>query len=146
MQLSDSPVSSMRLQLKLVNNQQALEPARRAVLDFLAAQAPRPFDIYKVELILEESLMNIIWHAFEDQGPHQIDLTIELEPDGIVMQFGDDGVEFNPLLAPAPVMPSSIDIAVPGGLGLMLVRKFAQSMSYERTDGRNCLRIRIATT
>jgi anti-sigma regulatory factor (Ser/Thr protein kinase) len=43
-------------------------------------------------------------------------------------------------------MPSSIDIAVPGGLGLMLVRKFAQSMSYERTDGRNCLRIRIATT
>jgi anti-sigma regulatory factor (Ser/Thr protein kinase) len=144
MPLSNLSLSSARLQLTLSNSRQDLEPARQAVLDFLEAQTTLSTVIFKMELILEETLMNIIWHAFNDQETHPIDLTIELEPGVIVMQFEDDGVEFNPLLALAPALPSSIDMAEVGGLGLMLVRKFAQSMTYERANNRNCLRIKVA--
>ena len=144
MPLSNWSLSSTRLQLTLSNSRQDLEPARQAVLDFLEAQTTLSTVIFKMELILEETLMNIIWHAFNDQEMHSIDLTIELEPGVIVMQFEDDGVEFNPLLALAPALPSSIDTAEVGGLGLMLVRKFAKSMTYEREHGRNRLRIQVA--
>lgn len=99
MPLSNLSLSSTRLQLTLLNSRQDLEPARQAVLDFLEAQTTLATVIFKMELILEETLMNIIWHAFNDQETHPINLTIELEPGVIVMQFEDDGVEFNPLLA-----------------------------------------------
>jgi anti-sigma regulatory factor (Ser/Thr protein kinase) len=144
MPLSNLSLSSTRLQLTLSNSRQDLEPARQAVLDFLEAQTTLATVIFKMELILEETLMNIIWHAFNDQETHPINLTIELEPGVIVMQFEDDGVEFNPLQARAPALPSSIDMAEVGGLGLMLVRKFAQSMTYKRANNRNCLRIKVA--
>jgi anti-sigma regulatory factor (Ser/Thr protein kinase) len=39
-------------------------------------------------------------------------------------------------------MPRSLDEAIPGGRGLMLVRSIAPGVDYERRDGRN--RVTIA--
>jgi len=71
---------------------------------------------------------------------------VELEPDEIVLRFDDNGKVFNPLDAPAPTLPGSIEAAVPGGLGLVLVRRFAESVDYERRDGRNRLTIGVSRT
>ena len=83
--------------------------------------------------------MNVIWHAFPDNEVHPITMSVQVEPEDIVMHFEDDGMAFDPLLAPAPKLPTSIEKAVPGGLGLMLVRKYARSVAYERRAGRNCI-------
>lgn len=133
-----------QLLLTLSNDRNGFDETRLAVLRFLAPFEPAPQLLFNVELILEETLMNVIWHAFPDQDEHPITLNVQVEPADVVMQFEDDGIAFDPLRATAPTLPTSIDKAVPGGLGLMLVRKFARSVSYERNNGRNCLTVRVA--
>jgi serine/threonine-protein kinase RsbW len=132
------------LRLTLPNDRAAIEPARQAVLQFLASHALGRHALYGVELVLEETLMNLIWHAFADDARHAIELTVRVKPDRIELRFEDDGVEFDPRHAGEPARPASLDEAAPGGLGLLLVRRFAASIDYERRDGRNHLTITVA--
>lgn len=132
------------LVLQLPNDAAALEPARRALLEFLAPHAPSVQAVYALELVLEEVLTNQIKYANADAAGPQNSLTVTLEPGLVLLQFVDSGVAFDPLQAPDPKLPSSIDEARVGGLGLMLVRHFAKSAHYERVDGRNRLTIGVA--
>lgn len=132
------------LRLTLPNDREAFGAARVVVLDFLAAHATGEQALFAVELVLEEALMNVISHAFTDAARHDIDLRVQIEPETIAMHFEDDGIAFDPLQAAEPTLPKSIDEAVPGGLGLMLVRKFSRSVAYERRSGRNHLTVNVA--
>lgn len=134
------------LRLTLPNDREAFGAARQAVMDFLAAHSTGEQTLFAVELVLEESLMNVIWHAFDDDAKHDIDLRVQIVPEAIEMHFEDDGMAFDPLQAAEPTLPESIDEAVPGGLGLMLVRKFSRSIAYERRGERNHLTISVART
>lgn len=133
-----------RLRLTLANHRSALEETRSRVIHWLERHAPSAKLVSNVELILEETLMNVIWHAHADRAEHLIRLEVGLDPDDVVLQFEDDGVPFDPLLATPPVPPTSIDKAIPGGLGLLLVRKCSRSVVYQRVDGNNCLTVRVA--
>ena len=130
--------SGSALKLRLADGSTALETARLAVLDYLAAFAPSAKAIYAIELVLEEVLTNQVKYA---AAP--IDLMLHLEPGLAVLHFEDGGAAFDPLQAPTPPVPASHDDAPIGGLGLMLVRRFAKTASYERLDGRNRLRIGV---
>jgi serine/threonine-protein kinase RsbW/sigma-B regulation protein RsbU (phosphoserine phosphatase) len=134
------------LRLSLANDRSVLEPTRGAVLSLLESHGVGRQALFNAELILEEVLTNLIKYAFTDGAPHRIELMVELEPDEIVLRFEDDGKLFNPLDAPAPTIPGSIEEAVPGGLGLVLVRRFAKWVDYERRDGRNRLTIGVSKT
>ncbi len=132
------------LRLTLANRRDALDEARIQVIDWLERHAPTPKLVFNVELILEETLMNVIWHAHTDRAEHLIRLELQVDAEDVVMRFEDDGMPFDPLLAAPPVPPVSIDDAVPGGLGLLLVRKCSRSVVYQRVDGNNCLTVRVA--
>ncbi len=134
----------LSLRLSIPNRKDCLEPARLAVLDFLSRQTLGPELTFNIELILEETLMNAILHAFDDDTPHRIELTVQIRPTDVVLQFEDDGVRFDPLEPDDPTPPASIENAEPGGLGLLLVRKSANSIAYRRADGRNLLTIGVA--
>ncbi len=133
-----------RLLLTLANRRDALDETRTRVIHWLQRHAPTPKLVFNVELILEETLMNVIWHAHTDQAEHLIRLAVQVDADDVVLRFEDDGVPFDPLQATPPAVPTSIDDAVPGGLGLMLVRKCSRSVVYQRVDGNNCLTVRVA--
>ena len=114
------------------------------MLEFIAGHELPPRVVFKLELILEETLMNLIFHAYPEGGRHMIGLSIQLEPDAVVLSFEDDGKPFDPLQALAPVLPTTIDQARPGGLGLMLARKAASACQYERSGGLNRLTMQVA--
>jgi anti-sigma regulatory factor (Ser/Thr protein kinase) len=141
---ADRDGAGNRLRLTLANRREALDEARLQVINWLERHAPTPKLVFNVELILEETLMNVIWHAHTDRAEHLIRLELQVDADDVVMRFEDDGIPFDPLLAAPPVPPASIDDAVPGGLGLLLVRKCSRSVVYERVDGNNCLTVRVA--
>ncbi|MBA4176243.1 MAG: hypothetical protein C0505_06750 [Leptothrix sp. (in: Bacteria)] len=132
------------LSLSVPGHRQALEPARRSVIEFLAAFDLSPRTLFNVELALEETLINAMVHAFGDGAVHVIELHLRLTPDDVELTFEDDGLVFDPTQAADAARPASIEEARPGGLGLMLVRKLARSVAYERRDGRNSLLIRVA--
>jgi anti-sigma regulatory factor (Ser/Thr protein kinase) len=137
-------MSSAPLRLTLANRLDALEPARQAVLAYLAPAEPSPQLLFKLELVLEETFMNLLWHAFKDGAEHGIELTVQLTPDAVVLEFGDDGIAFDPTRAAEPAQPGSLLEAPTGGRGLMLVRRATASMVYARHEGRNRLRLAVA--
>ncbi|HEY1392960.1 MAG TPA: ATP-binding protein [Methylibium sp.] len=128
----------------LTNERTAIEAARQAVLAYLAPWALGPQAAYRVELVLEETLMNIVWHAFPKGGVHPVELTVRVEGDAIELRFENDGIEFDPTTALQPTLPERIEDAHVGGLGLMLVRRCARSLDYRRESGRNRLTVVVA--
>jgi anti-sigma regulatory factor (Ser/Thr protein kinase) len=102
------------------------------------AGAPR----YNVELAFEEIGANIVRHG---SPTSDVEVAIVFTPDETVLQFEDDGVPFDPREHTEPTLPQSLDDALVGGLGIMLVRKVSTRVHYERTpQQRNQLTVAIS--
>ncbi len=89
------------------------------------------------ELCVDELVTNVVRYAWADESPHEVSVRIERTASELEITVEDDGRPFDPISAPLPPMPHSLEEAVPGGRGLMLVRSIAPRLSYERHDGRN---------
>jgi anti-sigma regulatory factor (Ser/Thr protein kinase) len=132
------------LRLLVPNDVAALEPARQAVLAHVAGQPLSPRARYRLELVLEETLMNRIRHAYPAGGQHAIALTLRVLDEAIELCVEDDGIAFDPVHEPPRQPATSLDDAEPGGLGLLLTRRAARDWAYERVDGRNHFTVWIA--
>jgi serine/threonine-protein kinase RsbW len=99
--------------------------------------------VYKVHLILEEVLTNIIKYAYKDTIKHDIIIEMILKENELVLEFEDDGEEFDPLGAPVPKNRESISESAVGGLGIHLVKQMVDGIEYRRYNDRNILRARI---
>lgn len=100
---------------------------------------------HDVELVFEEIVANIVRHGARDGGGVDVRVVLELDDQSIVLTFDDDGVPFDPRGRTDPQPAKSLAEARIGGLGLMLVRRVASSMEYQRTaEGRNLLVIKVS--
>jgi len=135
-----------RLRLTLPATRASVDAARIAVLEYLAPSRPTPRTIFDVELVLEEVLMNVVLHggAGSDDADRSMDLVVESTPDAVRMVFADRGIAFDPTTAAAHARPATLSDAVPGGLGIDLVRKRSRSLAYARKDDCNVLTVEIA--
>lgn len=96
---------------------------------------------YRVDLVLEELLMNVALHARCAQAEVRVAL---FEP-FVLLSVEDGGEAFDPTAAAPPRPPASLDGAPVGGLGLSLVRQSVLDWGYERLDeGRNRVTAAIA--
>lgn len=97
---------------------------------------------FNAELIFEEVVSNVIRHG--DARAIAVSLACEPQASEIVLTFDDDGRPFDPLDRPIPTLPTTIEDAPLGGLGLLLLRKASTRLHYERTDDqRNRLTVTI---
>jgi serine/threonine-protein kinase RsbW len=97
----------------------------------------------KLELVMEELVVNIIHYAYPDiQG--EVEAHCELEKKEVQHCFcvtlRDWGTPFNPLKCEMPNTELDIDDRPIGGLGILLAEKMADSMRYTRKDDCNLLR------
>jgi serine/threonine-protein kinase RsbW len=88
---------------------------------------------YNAELVFEEIVANILRHGAPCGGELDIQVSLEVDDERIIMTFDDDGVPFDPRGRPDPKLPTSLADAADGGLGLMMVRRAANDMQYQRT-------------
>ena len=132
-----------KLSLTLVNNIDAVVPAHAAIREFLVQRGIGERGVYHVELVFEELFTNTVRYGYADSDTHFIDVDLRLSDQDVVMTFNDDARGFDPSTAELPVLPASIEQAMPGGLGLTLVRRTTTQMHYERANGRNRLRLSI---
>jgi serine/threonine-protein kinase RsbW len=68
-------------------------------------------------------------------------VSLALTPLGITLTVEDDGPGFDPLSLPPPDVGASVTERAVGGLGVFLVRKMMDTVSYARVAGRNQLRM-----
>lgn len=96
-----------------------------------------PEENLQVNLIVEEIFVNIVNYSKTDF----ITVNVEYEKPTLILEFIDAGIQFNPLLKEDPEVPTTIDDAQIGGLGILLTKEMADELYYHYTNGENHLKI-----
>ncbi len=110
---------------------------------WLTAQGAPEAGIGRVELVLEEVVMNIIMHGASAEGAARIQLAAQAQPGACDLRVTDNGPAFDPTTATPRADGASLDQAAPGGLGLVLLARYARGLGYRRLPGGNQLDLSI---
>ena len=94
-----------------------------------------------VKLILEEIIVNIIKHGYDNSPEKPIQLTVEMEAGQWMMTVQDEGKPFNPLDYDNLNKGKSLDEMTIGGQGIHLVKQIADRIDYKRTFDKNQLKV-----
>ena len=97
-----------------------------------------PDEILDTQLAVEEVITNIIVHGYQKAGC-TIHLSCRFTRNQIEIQLADSAPPFNPLSVPEPELDGDIDKRGIGGLGIYLVRRVMDEISYRYEDGNNIL-------
>ena len=91
-----------------------------------------------LDLCLHEAVGNIILHGYGKDAPGDITVAIERNGRTLRVSIEDQAPPFDPTGAPLPES-APLERAGPGGRGLLLIRRVAPVVRYERREGRNRL-------
>lgn len=132
-----------QIDIRLANQLSEME-ALVAVLDFFAehAEVP-PRAAFNMNLAVDEFVSNCIKYGYRDGRAGEIEVRLRRENDELELVVSDDGDVFDPFTAPPPDLESPVEERSIGGLGIHLVRRFADGVSYERAGERNVVTIRL---
>ena len=96
----------------------------------------------QIDLCVEEMFINVASYAYEDKkGDVIIRLEEEKDPSGISIVLVDEGMPYDPLAKADPDVTASADQRQIGGLGIFLVKKNMDNISYKRDGDRNVFRM-----
>ena len=97
--------------------------------------------IMQMELVIEELFVNVASYAYRPNvGP--VTICKEMDSQAITITFIDGGVNYNPLERKDPDITLSAEERDIGGLGIFLIKKNVDEISYERKDEQNILTIK----
>ena len=97
----------------------------------------------QLDVAVEEIFVNIAHYAYGDsKGTARIAVEIEDSPKAAVIEFRDTGMQFDPLAKPDPDTTLSADQRQIGGLGIFMVKKSMDDVSYRYEDGQNIFTMR----
>ena len=97
----------------------------------------------QIDIALDEVLANVASYAYPHGiGEVTVRLETETEPRAAVITILDRGIPFDPLKNDDPDVTLSLEEREIGGLGVFLVKKTMDEVSYEHRDGKNILRLK----
>lgn len=98
--------------------------------------------LYAINLCVEEVLVNIINHGYGGVAAPDVEVDVALEPERVIIDVSDGAAPFDPTTEAAePDIDAELDDRPIGGLGIHLVKRLTDRLSYRRADGRNHLRL-----
>ena len=103
--------------------------------------------VFDMQVCLEELMSNIVRHG----GVHPsstsylpqadpallISITVNVLADRIILAVEDNGRPFNVAQASAKLVDRPLEEVQPGGLGIHLIKSFADNLEYHRTEKGN---------
>ena len=97
----------------------------------------------QIDIAIDELFGNIAHYAY---NPETGDATVRVEvvedPISVVITFIDKGVPYDPLAQADPDTTLSAEDRAIGGLGIFMVKKSMDDITYEYKDGQNILKIK----
>ena len=97
----------------------------------------------QIAIAIDELFGNIAHYAY---NPETGDATVRVEvvedPMAVVITFIDKGVPYDPLKQADPNTSLSAEEREIGGLGIFMVKKSMDDITYEYKDGQNILKIK----
>ncbi|MUM77856.1 ATP-binding protein [Pseudodesulfovibrio sp. F-1] len=121
----------------------SLQPARDHVLAMATQAGLDPSTLPRLDLALEEVLVNVARHAYGG-APGTFEIECKVRDGLFCCLIRDRGTPFDPLAAPPPDTGADMDQRAVGGLGIFLVTTMADHCRYTRADNANELTICFA--
>ncbi|MEH6549839.1 MAG: SpoIIE family protein phosphatase [Pseudomonadales bacterium] len=91
----------------------------------------------KVNMVFDELLSNVISYAYGDEESHDIEVAMDSVGGRLSISISDDGLPFNPFTRVDPDTALSLEDRDIGGLGIHLVKKVMDEVTYQRRHNRN---------
>jgi anti-sigma regulatory factor (Ser/Thr protein kinase) len=85
---------------------------------------------YAIILSTEEAVANIIHHAYHNKDKGPVKVTCHIGKDQVAVSIIDHGTRFDPEKVPPPDLTPDINKRKIGGLGMVLIKHFMDSVSY----------------
>ena len=101
-------------------------------------------EMMQIEMATDEIFSNISYYAYPKNEPGEatVHVDVDVSSSTVDVTFEDAGIAFNPLDIREPDVSLSVEERSPGGLGIFLVRKVMDALTYERVGNKNVLQIR----
>lgn len=117
-----------------------------ALLDFVNQELEQlecPMKVQvQIDIAVEEIFVNIAHYAYgSNLGDAIVRVEVNNEPLVVVITFIDNGVPYDPLAKEDPDVTLSAEEREIGGLGIYMVKKSMDNVSYMYKDGQNILSI-----
>ncbi len=130
-----SHLSQIKLPANLENLPKLIESVSRCV----KKQGFNPGKVTEIEIALEEALVNIISHAYQN-NIGDIKITCFLDDNKrFTIAIEDTGAHFDVLSVDQPNLTSKISERKIGGLGIFFIRKLMDGVLYQRKGNKNIL-------
>lgn len=95
----------------------------------------------QIDVAIDELFGNIAHYAYNpDVGPATV--RVEVAEESVIITFIDNGVPYDPLAKADPDTTLGAEERGIGGLGIYMVKKSMDDISYEYRNGQNILRIK----
>ena len=97
----------------------------------------------QIDIAVEEIFTNVAYYAYAPEtGDAVVQVEITSEPRCAVLTFADHGMQYNPLAKADPDVTLSAEERNIGGLGIFMVKKSMDEVSYEYRDSQNIFTIK----
>ncbi len=97
----------------------------------------------QIDIAIDELFGNIAQYAYDPEtGPATVRVEVEEDPLTVFITFIDNGKPYDPLSGKDPDVTLPAEERDPGGLGVFLVKRTMDEVTYEYKNGQNILRIR----
>jgi anti-sigma regulatory factor (Ser/Thr protein kinase) len=97
----------------------------------------------QIDIAIDELFGNIAHYAYNPEiGKATVRVEVTEDPLAVVITFIDKGVPYDPLAKADPDTTLSAEEREIGGLGIYMVKKSMDEITYEYRDGQNILAIK----
>lgn len=110
-----------------------------AVADFAASQGLPDAIRRSMQVVVDELFANIVSHGLAARDGGEATIEVTRSAAGLTLTVSDNGPPFDPFGHEAPDTTLPVEARPIGGLGLHLVRKMMDEVSYHRRDDRNVM-------
>ena len=97
----------------------------------------------QIDIAIDELFGNIAQYAYNPEiGSATVRVEVSEDPMAVIITFIDGGIPYDPLKADDPDITLSAEDRPLGGLGIYMVKKSMDEITYEYKDGKNILSIK----
>ena len=97
----------------------------------------------QIDIAIDELFGNIAHYAYNPEvGSATVRVEVAEEPLSVIITFIDNGVPFDPLATEDPDVTLSVEERGVGGLGVYMVKKSMDEITYTYKNGQNILTIK----
>lgn len=94
----------------------------------------------QIAIAIDEIFSNIAHYAYAPSvGDAAVSVDINTENETVILSFTDSGIKYDPLEKEDPDVTLSLEERQIGGMGIFMVKKLMDNVTYEYVDGHNVL-------